>query len=116
MKCMDLIILSKRFFLTWNTGCAQGRYTQISKIFTNTHQSCTFHIIYSFSDCLHKICYRFPSQMLRRNFWNAVCATYPIAFESIMKLIEKIEKSAHECLKNSNQRFGPERSFPNLSS
>ena len=49
--------------------------------------------------CICSYC-RFASLMLRRAFWNAACATHPVAHERAMKQMERLSKAAYEQLKN----------------
>lgn len=43
-------------------------------------------------DCRHS------TDLLKRLFWNAACATHPVAHSKAMKGIERLSKSAHEFL------------------
>lgn len=53
--------------------------------------------------------------MLRRQFWNASCATYISAFERAMKLIERQSKTAHEHLRKLNPKLWSKSHFSTTS-
>ena len=53
--------------------------------------------------------------MLRRQFWNASCATYPSAFERAMKAIERQSKTAHDHLRKFNPKLWSKSHFATAS-
>ncbi|XP_074356515.1 uncharacterized protein LOC141696245 [Apium graveolens] len=55
------------------------------------HRLCTRHIYSN----LRK---RFPSLAVKRPFWNACCATHPVAHQRAMKDLQKTSKAAHDQL------------------
>lgn len=55
--------------------------------------------------------YRFPSQLLRKAFWTAVCATHPVQHQKAMKEVEKQEKSAYEQLKKLDPKVWTKAHF-----
>ncbi|XP_074364440.1 uncharacterized protein LOC141705338 [Apium graveolens] len=55
------------------------------------HRFCTRHIYSN----LRK---RFPSLAVKRAFWNACCATHPVAHQRSMKDLQKTSKAAHDQL------------------
>lgn len=54
---------------------------------------------FRFCAFIHLYKCRFPSKLLKRAFWNACCAPFPIAHHRAMKSIQTMSKSAYEQLK-----------------
>lgn len=55
--------------------------------------------------------YRFPSQLLRRAFWTAACATHPVQHQKVMKEVEKQSKPAYEQLKKLDPKVWTKSHF-----
>ncbi|KAL8098301.1 hypothetical protein AgCh_031170 [Apium graveolens] len=72
------------------------------------HRLCTRHIYSNFRK-------RFPSKMLKRQFWNSACATYTSAFERAMKAIKRQNKTSHEHLRKFSPKLWSKSHFSTTS-
>lgn len=89
------------FYQELSISFALGIFTTISE--RNKYHVFTVVFFYYDGLCLYDglcilLC-RYPSTLLKRQFWIAACSTHPVAHENVMKQVLKLCKPAYEQLK-----------------